>query len=98
MKIPKLVAIVGFNVCTSVFVGLSAYGIMLYMGGEAGFESLSMRSALYSGLAIAASIAGIAWFGIQWDRCKIADARRAAAAAGPAPPERPSRSRKKRRR
>lgn len=74
MKVPKPVAIVGFNVCSSVFIALSAYGIFSYMNWESAEPSSFLLSLLY-GAGILGSIGGLCYFGMQWDRGKAEEAR-----------------------
>lgn len=71
----------------AVFIGLSAYGILLYYDGGwevAGATSMLTTAAYLAG--IVASIAGISYFGVQLDRRKAEerreeDTRKAAEAA-----------------
>lgn len=80
-------AIHGLNVSMAVFTALSAYGILLYY--EGGADAARATSALvtfeYLG-GVAATIAGICFFGVHLDRRKSEEqreeeARKAAEAA-----------------
>lgn len=90
MRLSKTVAMVGFHICSSVFIAISAYGILLYMD-PSGAQALSGRDSLLFASAIAACILGLCFFGIRWDRAKIEEAR----SRPPAPPA-PSTRKKKR--
>ncbi len=69
MRVDKYVAQIGLNVCMAVFIALSAYGIFSYMSWDPAQIQTpgALTVALYAA-AIAASIAGICFFGIQMDR------------------------------
>ena len=75
MKVEKHVAIVGFNVCAAVFVSLSAYGIFSYMSWDQALSPSALSSLLYA-VGIAASIAGICYFGIQMDRRRFEESKK----------------------
>ena len=69
MRVSKRLALHGLNISMAVFTGLSAYGILLYFdGGLEAAIALPARTTLLLAAGVAASIAGIAWFGIQLDR------------------------------
>ena len=80
-------AIHGLNISMAVFIGLSAYGLLLYFEGGADSAKVASLLTTLSYLAvIAACIAGIGFFGVQLDRRKSEerreeDARKAAEAA-----------------
>jgi hypothetical protein len=76
LNVSKRVALHGLNVSMAVFTGLSAYGIFLYFdsGLEAAIALPGMTTLLLVA-GVAASIAGIAWFGIQLDRRKHEERR-----------------------
>ncbi|HBO68941.1 MAG TPA: hypothetical protein DD658_01870 [Deltaproteobacteria bacterium] len=74
MKVPKKLAILGFNLCASVFIGLCVYGLLLHF--EEGMErGGSILSSVLSALIILGAIAGIGYFGNQWDRRNTEEAR-----------------------
>ncbi len=71
-------AIHGLNIAMAAFTALSAYGILLYYEADAGAAAARGTTLLttFSYLAgIAASIAGIGFFGIQLDRRKSEERR-----------------------
>lgn len=72
MRIPRKLAIFGFNVCASIFVGLCVYGLLLYTEGGKG-SSGGILSSLFFGAVISACIVGICFFGSQWDRRNAED-------------------------
>ena len=98
MQVSKRMAIHGLNISMAVFIGLSAYGFLLYFEGGADAASATTLPTMLSYLAgIAACIAGIGFFGIQLDRRKSEerreeDARKAEEAArkGRRKPARPA--------
>ena len=65
MRVPKILAIFGFNLCASIFIGLCVYGLMIYSKDNPPPGSL-LSSALYA-LAAIGCIVGICYFGRQWD-------------------------------
>ncbi len=68
MKVSKRVASLGLNVSMSVFIGLSVYGFLKY--SEDGFsvaQSTAPLTTVLFTVLIAASIAGICFFGHQID-------------------------------
>lgn len=87
MRVSKRMAIHGLNVSMSVFIALSAYGLLVYYeGGADAAKGTSLLTTLSYLAGIAACIAGIGFFGIQLDRRKAEDrleeeARKAADAA-----------------
>jgi hypothetical protein len=81
-------AVVGLNVSMSVFVGFSVYGLLKYTDG--GFSAtgtgFSLTASIAVAVLVAASIAGICFFGHQIDLRNLAihreeEARKAADAA-----------------
>jgi hypothetical protein len=69
-------AIHGLNVSMAVFIGLSAYGLLLYLEGGADTAKATTLLTTLSYLAvIAACIAGIGFFGVQLDRRKSEERR-----------------------
>lgn len=87
MRVPKPFAIFGFHFCSTVFIGLSAYGLMKYLD-QGLVEPESLPAAGAYAAAILASIAGICVFGREADRRKAEEARTAASV--PSPPEKKS--------
>jgi hypothetical protein len=91
-------AIHGLNVSMAVFIGLCAYGLLLYFeGGDAAAGATTLLTTLSYLAVIIACIAGIGFFGVQLDRRKLEErreeeARMAAEAArkGRRKPVRPS--------
>ena len=78
MRVPKKLAIFGFNLSASVFLGLCVYGLLIYAKeGKPPAGSL-LSSALFA-LAAVGCIVGICFFGRQWD---IRNAEEAQAAKG----------------
>lgn len=76
MRVPKSLAIFGFNLCASVFLGLCVYGLMIYAKeGKPPAGSL-LSSALFA-LAAVGCIVGICFFGRQWDIRNAEEARAA---------------------
>ena len=54
MQVPKKLAIFGFNLCASVFLGFCVYGLLIYAEGGKGTSGGVLSSFLY-GLCIVAS-------------------------------------------
>jgi hypothetical protein len=67
VRVPKKLAIFGFNFCASIFIGLCVYGLLLYTEGGKRPPG-GILSALVFGLVTVGCIAGIGYFGSQWDR------------------------------
>jgi len=66
VRVPKKLAIFGFNLSASVFLGLCVYGLLIYSKeGSTPVGSL-LSSALYA-LAAVGCIVGICYFGREWD-------------------------------
>lgn len=74
MRVPKKLAIIGFNLCASIFIGLSVYGILIYVESSSA-PSLSLLSSGFFACCILGCIAGICYFGSQWDRRNAEEAR-----------------------
>jgi hypothetical protein len=71
LQVSKRIAIHGLNVSMAVFIAISAYGLLGYFGiGVAPAQMDTPRTAILFAAAIAASIAGIGWFGMHLDRSK----------------------------
>lgn len=84
MQVPKPIAIFGFHFCTTIFIGLSAYGIFRYL--DEGLQQVdSLFAAASYAAAILASIAGICIFGREADRRRAEELRDAPPAATVAP-------------
>ncbi len=76
MRVDKYVAKVGLNVCMAVFISLSAYGIFSYMNWEQSqSQSPDALTMLFYGIAVAGSIVGICFFGIQMDRRRYEESK-----------------------
>jgi hypothetical protein len=74
LQVSKRIAIHGLNVSMAVFIGISAYGLLGYFGvGVEPAQADTSRTTILFAAAIAASIAGIGWFGVQLDRRKAED-------------------------
>ena len=74
MKVSKRLAIFGFNLCASIFLGFCVYGLLLYTEGE-GPRRLSTLFWSLCALGIVCCIGGICYFGSQWDLRNAEDAR-----------------------
>lgn len=66
MRVPKKLAIFGFNLCASVFLGLCVYGLLIY-SKEGKPPAGSLLSSAIFALAAIGCIVGICYFGRQWD-------------------------------
>jgi hypothetical protein len=75
VQVPKKLAIFGFNLCASIFLGFCVYGLLIYAEGGKGTSGGVLSSLLY-GLCIVACIVGICYFGAQWDRRNAEEAIR----------------------
>jgi hypothetical protein len=60
-------AIFGFNLCASVFLGLCVYGLLIYSEGAKRPAASPLLTVLV-GMGVLGCIAGICYFGRQWDR------------------------------
>lgn len=87
MRVPKKLAIFGFNLSASIFIGLCVYGLLIYSKDAPPAGSL-LSSALYA-LAAVGCIVGICYFGRQWD---LRNAEEAQAARTEPPKEIPPRA------
>ncbi len=67
VRIPKKLAIFGFNLCASAFIGFCVYGLLLY-SEEAKRPASSPLFTMLAGLGVIGCIVGICYFGRQWDR------------------------------
>lgn len=82
MQVPKPIAIFGFHFCTTIFIGLSAYGIFRYM--DEGLQQVdSLFAAATYAAAILVSIVGICVFGREADRRRAEELRNALPAVPP---------------
>jgi len=76
VRVPKKLAIFGFNLSASIFLGLCVYGLLIYSKeGKPPAGSL-LSSALYA-LAAIGCIVGIGYFGRQWDMRNAEEAQTA---------------------
>lgn len=80
MQVPKPMAIFGFHFCSTVFIGLSAYGLVRYLN-EGLLQTDSLLAAGGYAAAILLSITGICLFGREADRRKAEEGRGTVAAA-----------------
>lgn len=88
MRVPKKLAIFGFNLSASIFLGLCVYGLLIYSKQGSPPASSLLSSALFA-LAAVGCIVGICYFGRQWD---MRNAEEAQAAKAKTPKEIPSRA------
>lgn len=79
MQVTKPIAIFGFHFCSTIFIGLSAYGIFRYLDAGLLQPDSFLEAAGYAAV-ILGSIAGICFFGREADR------RRAEELKKPVPP------------
>jgi hypothetical protein len=76
LQVSKRMAIDGLNISLAVFIGLSAYGLLLYFeGGAEDAKATTLLTTLSYVAGIAACIAGIGFFGVQLDRRKSEERR-----------------------
>lgn len=87
MKIPKRLAIFGFNLCASIFIGLCVYGLLVYIEGDRPRQFSTSVWGLFA-VGVIACIVGICFFGAQWDMRNAEEARKAGPAGGPNPKQR----------
>lgn len=74
MRVSKPFAIFGFHFCATVFIGLSAYGILRYL--NEGLQQVdSLLAAASYAAAILVSIGGICLFGREADRRRAEELR-----------------------
>ncbi|GAB4361737.1 MAG: hypothetical protein Kow00128_00800 [Deltaproteobacteria bacterium] len=92
MRVPKKLAIFGFNLCASIFVGFCVYGLLIYIDGE---SKRHFSTAVWSlmALGVIGCIVGICFFGAQWDLRNVEESRDAAQAnaSKPVPTSKPKR-------
>lgn len=86
MKVPKRLAIFGFNLCASTFIGFCVYGLLVYEGD--GSRHFSTMFWSLCALGIIGCIVGICYFGNQWDLRNIEKAREGRQAAATNPKQR----------
>jgi len=67
MQVSKPIAIFGFHFCSTIFIGLSAYGIFRYLDAGLLQPDSFLAAASYAAV-ILGSIAGICFFGREADR------------------------------
>jgi hypothetical protein len=67
VRVPKKLAIFGFNLCASIFIGLCVYGLLIHSEGGKRPPGGILSSLLFAVVAVGC-IAGIGYFGSQWDR------------------------------
>ena len=67
MRVPKKLAIFGFNLCASVFLGLCVYGLLIYSEGAKRPPGTLLMWLLFAA-GVVGCIVGICFFGSQWDR------------------------------
>ncbi|MBI5576222.1 MAG: hypothetical protein HY896_07635 [Deltaproteobacteria bacterium] len=91
MRVPKPFAIFGFHFCTTIFIGLSLYGVVRYMNEGLAVSDSFPASAAYASVVFV-SVAGICFFGREADRRK----REEVAATPAAPPKHAPKKKKKR--
>jgi len=84
MRIPKKLAIVGFNLCASIFLGLCVYGLLIYSEGGKRPPGVILSSILFGAVTIGC-IAGICFFGSQWDKRNDEESRDAKRSPTPDP-------------
>ena len=75
MRVPKSLAIFGFNLCASIFIGLCVYGLLAYADGGKRPPGGILSSLLFGVVAIGC-IAGICYFGSEWDQRNAEEAKR----------------------
>ena len=75
MQVSKPVAIFGFHFCSTVFIGLSVYGIARYLN-EGLLQTDSFLAAASYAAVILGSIAGICFFGREADRRRAEELRK----------------------
>ena len=76
MQVSKRMAIHGLNISMAVFIGLSAYGLLLYYeGGADAARATTTLTTLSYLVGVAACIAGMVFFGVQLDRRKSEERR-----------------------
>jgi hypothetical protein len=87
VRVTKPFAIFGFHFCTTIFIGLSLYGVVRYVN-EGLLQSDSLLAAGSYAAVILASIAGIGFFGREADRRKNEEVKKSPPAAPASPKKR----------
>ncbi len=87
MRIPKKFAILGFNLCASIFLGLCVYGLLVYTEGGKRPPGGVLSSILFGAVTLGC-IAGICFFGSQWDSRNAEESRDAKRPPGTGNPKR----------
>jgi len=90
VKVSKRLAIFGFNLCASIFLGFCVYGLLVYTEGAIRKEFSTLFWSLCA-IGIVACIVGICYFGSQWDMRNAEDAREARREGGENPGKRKKR-------
>lgn len=74
MQVSKRIAVYGLNISMSVFVGFSVYGLLKYADGGIATpgSGIPLPASVAIAALIAASIAGICFFGHQLDLRNLA--------------------------
>ncbi len=80
MQVPKQLAIFGFHFCTTIFIGLSVYGVLRYLNEGLQQPDSFVAAGSYAAL-ILVSIAGIAFFGREADRRRAEEVQKQDAVA-----------------
>ena len=80
MQVSKQLAIFGFHFCTTIFIGLSVYGVLRYLNEGLQQSDSFVAAGSYAAL-ILASIAGIAFFGREADRRRAEEVQKQDTAA-----------------
>ncbi len=75
MQVSKPFAVFGFHFCSTVFIGLSVYGIARYLN-EGLLQTDSFLAAASYAAVILGSIAGICFFGREADRRRAEELRK----------------------
>jgi hypothetical protein len=74
LHVSKRMALHGLNLSMAVFLGISAYGLLGFLGiGVETAGASTTQGTILIATGIAASITGICFFGIQLDRRKVED-------------------------
>ena len=84
MKVPKRLAIFGFNLSASIFLGFCVYGLLVYIEGNTPRQISTSMWALVA-LGVVGCIVGICFFGAQWDMRNSEEARGAREQKGSTP-------------
>lgn len=84
MRVSKKLAITGFNLCASIFLGLCVYGLLMYSEDGNHSPGVILSSILFGALTLGC-IGGICFFGAQWDRRNAEGSRDAMRSPAPDP-------------